>query len=107
MQKALLLSVTLFSTFQLMLSVHACELKVVGAGEFNKTCKVVIGFANGRKVGAFRLSGTKVGTCHGYLPYSSVSGNTVVVGGTAFKLADDCKSSNMHGQHLTLPKPNG
>ncbi len=85
---------------------YACKLKVVGAGEFNKTCKVVIGFANGEKVGAFRLHGTKVGTCHGYLPYSSVSGDTVVVGGTAFKLAQDCKSTNRSGQHLTLPPPN-
>jgi hypothetical protein len=84
---------------------EACQLKAVGAGEFNKTCKVIIGYNDGNKVGAFRLSGKKVGTCKGYLPYTSLAGDTVVVGGTAFKLTADCMSTNQHGNHIDLPLP--
>ncbi|WP_337270185.1 hypothetical protein [Oryzifoliimicrobium ureilyticus] len=106
MSKMIAVAGSTFVLLSLFTAADACELKAVGAGEFNKTCKVIIGYANGAKVGAFRLGGKKVGTCAGYLPYTSISHDTVVVGGTAFKLTADCASTNQHGNHVALPLPN-
>lgn len=90
-------------------TVEACELRQLPVKEFGSKCTVVVGYANGEKVGPFKLhwggpggASTKVGTCDGYVPVESVAGDVVKtqaysspsgpVKPHAYTLSNDCRS---------------
>jgi hypothetical protein len=87
----------------------ACDLRLESSTVFENSCKVLVGYSQGKRVGPFHInlpdgSVATVGTCEGYAGASKVEGGTVwtdafhTFAPHIYSLADDCRSVTTKAQ---------